>query len=428
MPIGLHVTTLGCKLNQFDSAELSGALRGAVSGESDPSRARLIVVNTCTVTAAADSEARRILRRRRRESPSALIVATGCYAERDPVALAALPEVDLVLRREDRPRAARLILDRLRERFPQELEDGCAERDAEASLPDFGDRSRAFLRVQEGCDLVCSYCVIPSVRGPSRSVPPEQVARRFRRMLEAGYREIVLTGVNTGDYGRDLSPRLSLVTLLERLLALEGDFRVRLNSVEPRRVTPDLIALLACEPKLARHLQVPLQSGSDAVLRAMRRNYRVADYLEVVESLRSRVPGIGVGADVITGFPAEGAAEFEETRRTIEACGVAFLHVFTWSSRPGTAAAAMGGGPDPAEAKRRTAALRALGSQLTGSFARSQVGRTSRALVLSGRRDDGRARALTSNFLEVALEGEAPANTWRDVTIMGVAGGVAQAV
>jgi threonylcarbamoyladenosine tRNA methylthiotransferase MtaB len=428
MPIGFHVTTLGCKLNQFDSAELSGALRGAVTGVADPSSARLIVVNTCTVTAAADADARQILRRRRRESPDALIVATGCYAEREPQLLAALPEVDLVLRREDRPRAVRLILDRLRERFPMLMEDGCSEREAEAALPDFGDRSRAFLRVQEGCDLVCSYCVIPAVRGPSRSVPPEQVARRFGHLLEAGFREIVLTGVNTGDYGRDLAPQLTLVSLIERLLRLEGDFRIRLNSVEPRRVTSDLIGLLAHEPKLASHLQVPLQSGSDAVLRAMRRNYRVADYRAAVESLRSRVPGIGVGADVITGFPTEGVEQFDETRRTLQACGVAFLHVFTYSPRPGTAAAGLGPGPGHAEVKRRTAALRELGRGLTESFARSQVGRTSRALVLAGRRDDGRARALMSSFLEVALEGEALANTWRDVTIAGVTGGVAHAV
>jgi threonylcarbamoyladenosine tRNA methylthiotransferase MtaB len=336
--------------------------------------------------------------------------------------------VDLVLRREDRPRAVRLILDRLRERFPMLMEDGCSEREAEAALPDFGDRSRAFLRVQEGCDLVCSYCVIPAVRGPSRSVPPEQVARRFGHLLEAGFREIVLTGVNTGDYGRDLAPQLTLVSLIERLLRLEGDFRIRLNSVEPRRVTSDLIGLLAHEPKLASHLQVPLQSGSDAVLRAMRRNYRVADYRAAVESLRSRVPGIGVGADVITGFPTEGVEQFDETRRTLQACGVAFLHVFTYSPRPGTAAAGLGPGPGHAEVKRRTAALRELGRGLTESFARSQVGRTSRALVLAGRRDDGRARALMSSFLEVALEGEALANTWRDVTIAGVTGGVAHAV
>jgi threonylcarbamoyladenosine tRNA methylthiotransferase MtaB len=427
MSLGFHVTTLGCKLNQFDSAELSGRLRGAVEGVADPAAAHLIVVNTCTVTANADADARQILRRRRRESPGALIVATGCYAERDPRLLEAMPEVDLVLRREDRPHAARLILERLRERFPAALADGCAEREAAEELPDFGERSRAFLRVQEGCDLVCSYCVIPAVRGPSRSVLPGEVERRFRHLLEAGFKEIVLTGVNTGDYGRDLSPRLTLASLLERLAGLEGDFRIRLNSVEPRRVTSGLIEILAGAARLARHLQVPLQSGSDAVLRAMRRNYRVADYRAAVEALRERVPDIGVGADVITGFPTEGSAEFDETRAVLSSCGVSYLHVFTYSPRPGTAAAGQTPVATPPEVKRRTESLRALGRERAEAFVRSQIGRSSRALVLGGRRDDGRARALTSHFIEVALEGEARPNTWRDVTILGLEDGVPRA-
>ncbi|MGH9867819.1 MAG: tRNA (N(6)-L-threonylcarbamoyladenosine(37)-C(2))-methylthiotransferase MtaB [Candidatus Polarisedimenticolia bacterium] len=424
MSVGLHVTTLGCKLNQFDSAELAGALRGAASLVDDPAAARVIVVNTCTVTAPADADARQILRRRRRESPHALIVATGCYAERDPAALAAIPEVDLVLRREDRPRAARLILDMLRQRDPASLADGCAEREAEECLPDFGDRSRAFLRVQEGCDLVCSYCIIPSVRGASRSVEPGRVEERFRRILQAGYREVVLTGVNTGDYGRDLSPRLTLLHLLERLLRVEGDYRIRLNSVEPRRVTPGLIQLIAAEPRLARHLQVPLQSGSDAVLRDMRRNYHAKDYLETAARLRGMVPDIGLGADVIVGFPTEGEAEFEQTRSVLISAGVTYLHVFTWSPRAGTPAASLKPRSTGAQVHRRGEELRALGRELSAGFVRGQAGRTMRALVLSGRRNDGRQRALTSNFIEVALDGDAPPHQWKDVTLRGMVDGV----
>src|SRR5262245_44030422 len=182
-------------------------MRAAGLTAGDPASALLLVVNTCTVTAEADADARQLLRRRRRENPMALVVATGCYAERDPDALRRLPGVDLVITRDERPRAANLILDQLRRRFPAELGDGCADRVYEETLPDFGDRSRAFLRVQEGCDLRCSYCVIPRVRGASRSLPPDDVERRFRALLGAGYREIVLTGVNTGDYGKALDPR-----------------------------------------------------------------------------------------------------------------------------------------------------------------------------------------------------------------------------
>ncbi|HKY34183.1 MAG TPA: tRNA (N(6)-L-threonylcarbamoyladenosine(37)-C(2))-methylthiotransferase MtaB [Candidatus Polarisedimenticolia bacterium] len=425
--IGLHVTTLGCKLNQFDTAELAGSLRGAARPVADPSSARLIVINTCTVTAAADAEARRLVRRRRRESPGALIVATGCYAERDPEALRALPEVDLVLGRGDRPAAAGILIEELRRRFPAELADGCAQRGLEERLPDFGDRSRAFLRVQEGCDLVCTYCVIPAVRGPSVSVPPDGVEAAFRRLIAAGYREVVLTGVNTGDYGRDLAPSCDLPALLDRLTRVQGDFRIRLNSVEPRRVTPELVERLASEPKLARHLQVPLQSGSDAVLRAMRRNYRVRDYLLALDRLHRRVPGIGLGADVIVGFPGEDGEAFEATLRAVEASPLSYLHVFPWSERPGTAAASLPGRVHPEEARRRGEALRAVGELRSLAFRRGQVGLPQRALTLKGRRGGGATRAVTSNFIDVTVEGEFPENRFLDVVIREVSGSINRA-
>ena len=425
--IGLHVTTLGCKLNQLDSAELAGALRGAaprgtVTTVDDPSRARLIVVNTCTVTAAADADARRTIRRRRRESPDALIVATGCFAERDPDALAAMPEVDLVLRRAEGPRAADLILEALRRRHPAELADGCATRDAEASLPDFGARTRAFLRVQDGCDLRCAYCIIPSVRGASVSVAPGEVERRLRALLAAGYREIVLTGVNTGDYGRDLTPRTTLAGLLVGLLRAVGEdagsFRLRLNSLEPRCVTPELIGLLASTPRLARHLQIPLQSGSDRILARMRRNYRAADYHHVVRSLRAACPDAGIGADVIVGFPGETDADFLATRDLLRAAGVSYLHVFPWSPRPGTPAASRPGRVPSEVARERSAILRALGEDLALRFRRSQEGTVHDALVMRGRREDGRRHALTSNFIEAALLNEAEENTFARIRLV----------
>jgi len=418
--IGFHITTLGCKLNQFDSASLSGALRTAVTPSASPADAGLVVVNTCTVTEAADADARQILRRRRRESPRALIVATGCYAERDPEALGRIPEVDLVLRRDQRERAAGIILEELRLRFPSEMADGCADRAVEETIPDFGERSRAYLRVQEGCDLRCSYCIIPAVRGESRSLSPDDAAGRFSRLLGAGFREVVLTGVNTGDYGRDLAPQSDLTRLLSRLVRIEGDFRVRLNSVEPRCVTGPLVSLMACEPKIARHLQVPLQSGSDRILRAMRRNYRVADYARVLDRLRARVDGIGLGADLIVGFPGETDADFEETMRFVRASGLSYLHVFAYSRRPGTPAATLEG-QVPAEVIRtRSRRLRQLGADLSREFKLGQAGRSLRALVLRGRREDGRLRALTSSFIEVALEGAHEANSFVDVRITAV--------
>jgi len=418
---GLHVTTLGCKLNQLDSAEIAGAMAGArVPLVDDPAAASLVVVNTCTVTAGADADARQIVRRRRRESPRALIVVTGCLAERDPGALRAMPEVDLVLRRADRPGAAAIVLARLRERFPADFADGCADRLADETLPDFGGRTRAYLRVQEGCDLRCSYCVIPSVRGDSVSVPPAQVERRFRALLDAGYKEIVLTGVNTGDYGKDLGRGVDLAALLGRLADIPGEFRVRLNSVEPRCVTPGLVDLIAGHPRVARHLQIPLQSGCDDVLRAMRRNYRTGDYMRIVTDLRRRVPDIGLGADVIVGFPNETDERFAKTASFIERSPLNYLHVFSWSPRPGTGAADMRPVYPAFALASRSRLLRSLGRRLAHAFRLSQRGRTHEALVMSGGKDGGGPRALTSNFIEAELLAPHPGNTFATIAIAKV--------
>ena len=420
MMTGLHVTTLGCKLNQLDSAELAGAMGGSLPLVDDPAQAQLVVINTCSVTAAADADARKIARRRRRENPRALIVMTGCYAERDPEALRSLPEVDLVLRRADRPAAAGIIMEHLRRRDPSLLADGCADRLVGETLPDFGRRTRAYLRVQEGCDLRCSYCIIPTVRGPSRSVPPAEVERRFRDLLGAGYKEIVLTGVNTGDYGKDLGRTVDLAELLARLADIGGDYRVRLNSVEPRCVTPALAELMARHPRVARHLQIPLQSGSDAVLRAMRRNYRTADYLRIVEELRARIPDIGIGADVIVGFPSETDEHFRESLDFIAGSPLNYLHVFSYSPRPGTDAAGMQARSDVRTMAERSRVLRELGQTLARDFRLAQSGRMHDALVLRGDAPDGRARALTSNFIEAELLDPHPENTFAAIRITKV--------
>jgi threonylcarbamoyladenosine tRNA methylthiotransferase MtaB len=268
----------------------------------------------------------------------------------------------------------------------------------------FGDRTRAFLKVQEGCALRCAYCIIPQVRGPSVSVPPEDVETQLRSLLEAGYSEVVLTGVNTGDYGRDLTPDTDLAALLRRLLRVEGLGRLRMNSLEPRTVTPEIISLFADEEKLAAHLQVPLQSGSDHVLGAMRRNYRVSFYADLIERLRRRVPRMGLGADVIVGHPGEGDAHFEETLRFIASSPLNYLHVFSYSPRPGTDAASRDDAVEPRIITGRSARLRELGRDLALRFRESLVGETLEVLAYDSRREDGRLRGLTGNFIEVGLD------------------------
>jgi threonylcarbamoyladenosine tRNA methylthiotransferase MtaB len=268
----------------------------------------------------------------------------------------------------------------------------------------FGDRTRAFLKVQEGCALRCSYCIIPEVRGPSVSVLPELLATQLRRLIDAGYREVVLTGVNTGDYGRDLEEPIDLAALVRRLLGVPGLGRLRLNSLEPRTVTPEIIDLLAADHRLAPHLQVPLQSGSDRVLARMRRNYRTELYARTVEQIRNRVPHAGIGADVIVGHPGETDGDFQETLQFIASSPLNYLHVFSYSPRPGTHSATQEGKVHDAAITERSARLRELGDRLALRFRQSFVGKTLLTLAYDSRRKDGRLRALTSNFIDLALE------------------------
>ncbi len=413
-----RIVTLGCKLNQADSSTLEARLRGlGLRRLSDSGEADIVVLNTCTVTGGADREARQIARRLRRLNPRATLIATGCYAEREPAALAGLPGIDHVVGMRDQ--ASRVeSLAAMALGLP-----GTPPRDSLGALgatgacdPPFeeGGRTRAYLKVQDGCDLRCSYCIIPAVRGDSRSVPPGEVIREIERLADAGYREIVFTGVNTGDYGRDLDPPIRLHDLIERALAVPGLGRLRLNSLEPKTVTSEVQALLARSgARLARHLQVPIQSGCDAVLARMRRPYRTADYARVVLGLRQAVPDIGLGADVIVGFPGETDAEFETTRQFIEASPLNYLHVFSYSARPGTHAAGLPDPVPPAVIKERSARLRALGQELSLQFRRGFVDRDLSVLALREIRPDGRLRALSDNFIDLGIDpGDRPAGDY----------------
>lgn len=397
-----HVATLGCKLNQFDSATIEADLvsLGMVRSD-DPARARVIVVNTCTVTSGADAQSRQLIRKLRRANPDCTLIATGCYAQRDPQALEAIPGVDAVVGLSAQ-RGIRDLVIRLAPDVPRDP--ACIE-SALDPLPVFSDRTRAFLKIQEGCDLRCSYCVIPSVRGVSRSVDPDLVLKKIALLVEAGFREIVFTGVNTGDYGKDLEPATTLASLLRRAGEVPGLGRIRLNSVEPRCVTAELVGTMAASNRIAPHLQVPLQSGSDAVLARMRRPYNTGHYRRALEAVRARIPEAGLGADVIVGFPGETEEEFRQTRDFIASSELNYLHVFSFTPRPGTPAAGMSGALRGDVIKRRNADLRSLGDDLAFRFHSSFVGRGLEILSLKESRPDGRLRGLSGNFIEVALEG-----------------------
>ena len=414
--------TLGCRLNQHDTAALRARLlRSGFAESREGSRdAALLVVNTCTVTARADQEARQLIRRLHRSAPGSRIIVTGCYAQRAPEELRSLPGVTAVLGAAERDDPATLL--RAAGTDPAQspllaVGPGRAARAFTTEAPLHAGRSRALLKIQDGCDSFCAYCVVPYVRGRSRSLPPEEALERARRLLDAGFWEIVLTGADLGSYGRDLGRSGALPALVEGILGLGSGHRVRLSSIEPHKLDPALAAMIGAEPRLCRHLHLPLQSGSNRVLRAMRRGYTREDYTSLLERITGRGP-VGIGADVIVGFPGEGEAEFEETRRFLEEAPVTFLHVFRYSSRPGTAASRLPGVPEP-RARERSEILRALGEAKTRAFRRSLVGANLPVVLERGRGLTG-PFAMSDLYVPVELDHEpGPRRGILDVTITG---------
>src|SRR5262249_35348522 len=376
-PVTVAFATLGCKLNQYDTAELQALLeaRGfrTVSFEE---RAQLYVINTCTVTARADQSGRQTIRRAAARNPDALVVVTGCYAQTNPAAVAAIPGVDVVLGTRDR-HALPELLEGLRKRARPLVRVGDVfdERSQPVvPLRQFAPGyTRAFVKVQDGCQHRCSFCIVPFARGGSRSQPLPLVVEQIEALVAAGYGEIVLTGVDLGHYGWDLVPRLSLAALVRRLLDVPGLRRLRLSSILPAYFTPELVETIAGEPRICRHLHVPLQSGADRVLRAMRRPYSVALYRALVERLAGALPDLGLGTDVIPGFPGETASEFADTEALVEALPFTYLHVFSYSDRPGTEAARLSvPRVPPDEVRRRTTRLRRLGGAKGLAFRKAQ--------------------------------------------------------
>ncbi len=396
--------TLGCRLNQHDTASMRADLAAAGFGEAPAGGAcDWAVVNTCTVTHRADQEARQLIRRIGRAAPGVRIVVTGCYAQRAPEELERLPGVAAVLGTGERARLAEVLGNG---GGGVRVGPGRARRPFHAGAPLSFGRTRALLKVQDGCDSFCTYCVVPLVRGRARSLPLGAALDQARRLLEAGFHELVVTGADLGRYGADLGERGLLPRLVEGILGLGDRHRVRLSSIEPNKVDPALLDLLGSEPRLCRHLHLPLQSGSPRILAAMRRGYAPRDYLALAERAARRGP-VGIGADVIAGFPGETAADFEETAALVATAPVTYLHVFRYSARPGTAAAALAGAPSAAVAHERSERLRALGAAKSAAFRASLVG--ARLPVLpEGRRAGGRVVAMSDLYVPVLLD-RAPA-------------------
>ncbi len=381
------VRSFGCRVNQAEAFGWVEALRrGGLLLEEDAERGDYLLVNSCTLTGRADRDVRRFIRRAARANPEAKIIVTGCYAARAPEELLRMPGVRLVV-----PNAGK---DGLAARILEEA----GAREGEAASEAVPYRARAFLKVQDGCDFHCAYCVIPGVRGKSASLPADEVVGRVKALVAGGYREIVLAGVHLSSYGRDLEPRGSLLALLERVEAVAGLGRVRLSSLDPRFLDEPLAAHITASPRIAPHFHLSLQSGSAATLRAMGRASSPESYEAALSGLRRRSPDAALGADIIVGFPGETDAEFERTREFLERSPLTYFHVFPFSPREGTPAAGMEP-VDEAVKAGRADALRDLSRAKGRAFREGLVGRELEAVVI--KRKDRGAEVLTGNNISL---------------------------
>ena len=441
-----YIEQFGCRATQADAAAIERQLRdrGFVAA-SESARADVVIVNTCTVTAAADAQARDAIRKLHARNPVARVIATGCYAQRAPEELASLPGVSWVVGNSHKPEIP-WLMDSIARVSASESANGFVpasalgeeklsllhgpakiltgdifEQKALLAAPVIGgegNHTRPIVKIQDGCNSRCAYCVIPFVRGRSRSLQPIEVIDEITRLSASGYREIVLSGINLGTYGRDLSPRVELIDLLQTILDETTAERLRISSIEPMDVTEELIALFASTGRMAQHFHMPLQSGSNRVLAAMHRWYRAEHYARRVELIRERLSDAAIGADVIAGFPGETDAEHAETVAFIRALPFSYLHVFSYSKRPETRAAELPNQVPAPEVKNRARELRALGEAKAACFRRSQIGRSMRVLTLRQTNDSAETTpAISSNYLQLPVCRKLPPNEWVDVLI-----------
>jgi threonylcarbamoyladenosine tRNA methylthiotransferase MtaB len=389
------VVTFGCRVNQADSLGFEEELQSRGGVAVAPTEAELVLVNTCSVTATADQGARQTIRRIARDNPSARIVATGCYATRRPDEVLALPNVVRLVSNEDKPRAVSLLATDFGLSTAVRYGDGegsCGS----AIEPGVAGRTAFTLRVQTGCAEACSYCIIPTTRGRPRSVPIDEVLAQVRRVVAAGFKEVAITGVHLGSYGRDIGS--SLVDLLVRLKAGATNVLFRISSLEPMDCTCDVVDLVAAGDCFAPHFHLPLQHASNRMLSAMRRPYTIEYYSALVDDIRRRIPHCSIGSDVIVGFPGETNADFEQLASYLERSPLTHVHVFPYSDRPGTGAASMQCKVGGAIVRERGRRVREIAQLLSKTFRESQVGTTRPALTI----DDGTV-AVTDNYLRVPV-------------------------
>jgi len=399
--------TLGCKVNQYESSAIERMFKEKgyeVVDFSEP--ADVYIINTCTVTHTGDRKSRQLIRRATRTNPEALVVVTGCYAQTSPGEVLEIPGVDLVVGTRDRARIVELVEEAAVHDGPVNAVTDIMCADAFEELPPALDqnRVRGFLKIQEGCDNYCAYCIIPYARGPLRSRSPESVLAEAKSLLDHGFKEIVLTGIHTGAYGKDLPGKVNLASLVRKVSRLEGLYRLRLSSLEPQDVDFELVDALASSSTVCRHLHLPLQSGDDRVLRRMRRRYDTGHYRNLVEKIREAMPGVAITTDVMAGFPGETEWNFKNTLDFVKEIEFADLHVFKYSPRRGTAAASFKDQVPDDEKEQRSKRLIEVGKTLHRKFISGYAGKILTVLVEQSRGEGNNLyEGLTDNYIKTVF-------------------------
>lgn len=402
-------TTLGCKVNQYDSEAMMASFRRAgyhIVDFQEP--ADVYIVNTCTVTGRGAAKSRQLIRNAIRRSPLSVVAVAGCYTQTDPDEVAGIPGVSLIIGNQDRSQVVELCEQAANSPEPIRAVNNIwqAREFEEMPVDTFMGHTRAVIKIQEGCNIFCTFCIIPYARGKPRSRRPESVLQEVNRLAAEGFREIVLTGIHLGSYGKDYKGEFTLAQVVEELTRVEGIDRIRLSSLEPKHVTPHLMDLLQNHPKVCRHLHLSLQSGSQTVLERMKRAYTAQEYREVVQELRRRIPDLGLTTDVIVGFPGETEEEHKESMAFIADMGFGRLHVFPFSARKGTPAATMPDQVTKAVKERRTHEMIDLGCDLALRFAASFTGQTLQVLTEEeADTEEGWLEGYTDNYIRVRFPG-----------------------
>lgn len=413
--------TLGCKVNSFDTAVLWEGLEKKGYSVSDRLEAAdLYVINTCTVTNSANAQSRKLIRKVKKLNPDSLVVVTGCYAQVSPEEVSRVEGVDFLVGNGEKDRLLEII-DKVNPVREQMVEVGDIFDQVSISatkLDGFKGKARAFLKVQDGCEAFCTYCIIPYARGKSRSLSLEKVEAQARAMADSGFKEIVLTGIHLGGYGldfsHDLEKRTNLLTLLKRLDQIDADIRFRISSIEPTEIDDEMLEFLISSEKICRHLHIPLQSGDDMILKRMGRKYDSSYYRSRIEKISSAWEGVAIGIDIMAGFPGEDSASFQRSYELVKSLPASYLHVFPYSKRDGTPAVKMDGHVEPLALKERCALLRELGDEMKDAFCRSQAGNRLNALKIEEKGDY--LKTLSDNYIEVMI----PSESWQETAFADV--------